>query len=47
MLEEAKKELEEIEKRLKKRKSSYLEERKSFWQSEIARIARALEYLTH
>jgi len=47
MLEEAKKELEEIEKRLKKRKSSYLEERKLFWQSEISKITRALEYLTH
>jgi hypothetical protein len=45
MLEEAKGELESVEKKLKKRKSSYLEERKRFLESEIARIARALEYL--
>jgi hypothetical protein len=45
MLENAKRELESIEKKLKKRKSRYLEELKLLQESEIAKITRALEYL--
>jgi tRNA uridine 5-carbamoylmethylation protein Kti12 len=47
MLENAKRELERIERRLKRSKSKYLEELKLAWESEIAKITRALEYLTH
>ena len=47
MLEDAKRELERIERRLKRSKSRYLEELKLTWESEIFKITRALEYLTH
>jgi len=46
MLENARKELESIERKLKKRRSSFLEEQKRLWQAEVERITRALEYLS-
>jgi hypothetical protein len=46
-LEDAKRELEKTEKKLKRHRSKYLEEQKLLWESEVSKITRALEYLTH
>jgi vacuolar-type H+-ATPase subunit E/Vma4 len=46
MLDEARKELEIIEKKLKRRWSRFLEDQKRLWESEINRIQKALEYLS-
>jgi hypothetical protein len=45
-LENAKRELEKTERKLRRYRSKYLEEQKSLWESEIFKITRALEYLT-
>jgi hypothetical protein len=47
LLENAKMELEKIERKLKRYRSKHLEEQKLLWESEITKITRALEYLTH
>jgi uncharacterized coiled-coil protein SlyX len=44
-LENAKRELEKTERKLRRYRSKYLEEQKSLWESEILKITRALEYL--
>jgi tRNA uridine 5-carbamoylmethylation protein Kti12 len=46
VLSEKRRELEALEKKLKKRRSSYLEELKAALESHIAEVTRALEYLT-